>query len=207
MYRRRTLLIVSTFVVAFIVLTHAIWLKPIGGFLIVCDPVEPVDAVVPLAGGPFRVEVAAQLFHRGYAEWFVATDLDHAAFASGQLISEKIINEALAYDVPGERIHLIARPVVSTYTEAHAVRTIAEEQGWQSLIVVTNGRHTRRSHIIFHDVFRNSDIKLIFRPAPDLGGEDLWWQNSWQRYFVFQEYVKLFAFLLGYRSGAETLAE
>lgn len=185
-----------------LVWSYPFWLPSAGAFLIVQDPLVRADAIVPLAGGPHRVTRAAQLFRAGYATWFVASDPDPDQFALGRLTSRQIINEARARGIPASHMYLTAVPVTSTYTEARAVRDLAEAEGWQSLIIVTTPEHTRRTHIIFRHVLRGSGIALSVQPAINddtLPGR--WWQDHHQRHFVLQEYAKLFAFLMGYRSG------
>jgi hypothetical protein len=50
-----------------LVLTHPFWLSLIGGFLIVSEPLQRADVLVPLAGYVGRVEYAAELFEQGVA--------------------------------------------------------------------------------------------------------------------------------------------
>src|SRR5689334_18797594 len=47
----------------------------IAAFLIVADPLQSADALVPLAGDPARVGYATELFRRGYARWFIITSM------------------------------------------------------------------------------------------------------------------------------------
>lgn len=202
MCSRSHLLVLTLSTGMLLVLLRSLWLPAVGAFLIVRDPLMRADAIVPLAGGPHRVTRAAQLFFAGYAPHFVATDPDHEQFALGRLTSRQIFDEARAQGVPARHIYLTAVPATSTYTEARAVRDLAQREGWQSLIIVTSPEHTRRTRIIFCYVLRGSGIALSVQPAINddtLPGR--WWQGRDQRHFVLQEYAKLFAFLVGYRSG------
>ncbi|MBI5957407.1 MAG: hypothetical protein HY866_01640, partial [Chloroflexi bacterium] len=38
-------------IIALVVITHNVWLRWIGHFLVVSDPLQPVDAIVILGGG------------------------------------------------------------------------------------------------------------------------------------------------------------
>jgi uncharacterized SAM-binding protein YcdF (DUF218 family) len=81
-----------------------------------------------------------------------------------------------------------------------AVRALAEEQGWQSLLVVTSPAHTRRSHMIFREVFTDTGISIIIRPVMDeIDESEEWWQMKQKRKLVLNEYLKLGAFLVGIR--------
>ena len=48
-----------------ILASRQLWLPLIGGFLVVADPLQPADALLPLAGGQERVVYAAKLFNQG----------------------------------------------------------------------------------------------------------------------------------------------
>lgn len=205
MRSRSHLFVLAVLTGMLLVLLHPLWLPAVGAFLIVQDPLVRADAIVPLAGGPHRVTHAVHLFRAGYAPYFVVADPDSEQFALGRLTSRHIMHEALEQGVPASHMYLTAVPVTSTYTEARAVRNLAEAEGWQSLIIVTSPEHTRRTRIIFRHVLRGSGIAVSVQPAiNDDTPPGRWWQDRDQRHFVLQEYAKLFAFLVGYRSGAAT---
>jgi uncharacterized SAM-binding protein YcdF (DUF218 family) len=196
--RRRARLLAALLTSALLAATYQLWLPAIGSFLVVADPLRRADAVVPLAGGEQRVAYAAELFRRGYASWFVVTDL--APSRGGRSLSSKENSRAaIERGVGAERIRSTGAVVTSTYAEAQAVRGLAEQQGWRSLIVVTSPEHTRRAQLIFGQVFAGSGIALIVRPAEGSGyTPGIWWQNLDERRLALTEYLKLAAFLIGY---------
>jgi uncharacterized SAM-binding protein YcdF (DUF218 family) len=179
--------------------TRSHWLPAIANILVVADPLHPADAIVPLAGGVERAQHAAGLFQQGYAGSFVVTDNSIALHSLAQP-DLSITGIATAAGVPVARLHPIATTVTSTYEEAMAVRALAEEQGWQSLLVVTSPAHTRRSHAVFRNAFAGSGITVMVQPASaeEHDGE-FWWQDEDERKLVLNEYLKLFAFSIGYR--------
>lgn len=199
---RWRILVVLLLLVGSLWLGRPFWLPLVGAFLIVSDPLHPADAIIPLGGNPERVPYAAQLFRAGYAPAFVAFDLGRPPLFPCYADPIEIKCIALQEGVPSENIYLTGEVVTSTYTEARAVRELAEAQGWRSIIVVTSSTHTRRARIIFRHVFRGSGIELSVQPvANDRYDPDNWWQISYQRREVEREYLKLAAFLVGYRSG------
>ncbi len=180
--------------------TYQLWLPAIGAFLVVADPLQRADAIVPLAGGADRAASAAQLFRQGYAGWFVATDLAPDGQGAGMLSSKENAPEAIRRGVPAERICTTAAIVTSTYTEAQAVRALAEQRRWSSLIVVTSPAHTRRAQLLFREVFAGSGVAVIVRPAAELNADPApWWQSPGERSLSIREYLKLAASLVGYR--------
>lgn len=200
--RQRWWLLLAALVIG-IVLSHAYWLPTIRHMLLVADPLRPVDTIVPLAGGLSRASYAAMLYRQGYAEWFVVTDRLNAAVPVYPITEWGITEEAIANGVPQHRLRSIMVPIApvgSTYEEALAVRDLAELHSWQTLIVVTSAAHTRRSQTVFRDVFAGSGIRVIIRPADcDCETPSQWWLDTEERSLVWQEYLKLVAYRMGYR--------
>jgi len=180
--------------------THSLWLPLASDFLVVADPLQPADAVVPLAGGLQRANYAAVLFHQGYASSYVVTDAVHSENCL-QARRFDITGAALAAGIPQEHLRMTTRAVSSTYEEALAVKELAQAQNWQSLIVVTSPTHTRRARLIFRHIFADMSVKITVRPVA-YGGDKthLWWQDPDERKMVLLEYVKLLAFRVGYRA-------
>jgi uncharacterized SAM-binding protein YcdF (DUF218 family) len=192
-------IVIAVIAAGAVALSHTLWLPLIANILVVADPLQPADAIVPLAGGVERAQHAAGLFQQGYAGSFVVTDNSIALHSVAQP-DLSITGIATAAGISIDRLQPIATTVTSTYEEALAVRTLAEEQGWQSLIVVTSPAHTRRSRMIFHEVFADTGISIIIRPVMDkIDESEEWWQMKQKRKLVLNEYLKLGAFLVGIR--------
>ncbi len=147
-YRLIIIVLIST--ISSLILSYSIWLPSIAGFLVIADPLHPADAVIPLAGGVERAAYAARLHKDGYASWFVATDIKQPLDWEASLPADTpVACLALEQGVAQQHIVTTSSPVTSTYTEALAVRDLAQREGWQSLIVVTSPAHTRCSCAIF----------------------------------------------------------
>ncbi|MBN1956504.1 MAG: YdcF family protein [Anaerolineae bacterium] len=183
-----------------LILAGPLWLPLLGRFLVVSDPLQPADALVPLAGGRQRVVYGAELFNDGYARWFVATDMLLNVPGVRASYSELVQQEAVWQGVPRERILLLSRVADDTYQEAAFVRELAEEQGWQSLLVVTDPFHTRRARIMFRQVFADSGVSVVIYPVSDHWYQpDSWWKSGDGLRETWMEYSKLALYLVGYR--------
>lgn len=183
-----------------IILSYRLWLPLFGRWLVVADPLQPAQAIVPLAGGRERVGHAAKLYNDGYADWFVATNPPVTVPGIDESYSDLVRRAALRDGVPEDRFLTIPELVYTTYDEARAIRRLAEERGWNSLIIVTSPYHTRRTRVIFGDVFRDSGIAIAVRPVePDIYDGDAWWQDNDALRNTVLEYLKFIAHGLGYQ--------
>lgn len=101
------------------------------------DAVTDVDAVVALAGSGERREAAQALVERGVSEVLaVSNGGSDEGLDCGQ-------------DEPYEVICFVPDPARSgTLGEALAVRSLAEEQGWESIAVVTSDYHLFRTRVL-----------------------------------------------------------
>ncbi len=186
--------------ITLILASHQLWLPLIGGFLVVSDPLQPADALLPLAGGQERVVYAAELFNQGYADWLIATDMPLNVPGVRESYGELVKREATWQGVPEERILAAPGTAETTYQEALAVRQLAEERGLRSLIVVTDPFHTRRARMAFREAFRDSGIAVTVRPVNESEYHpDSWWQTRDGLRETWTEYVKLVLYVVGYR--------
>ena len=183
------------------ILAHSLWLPLIGRFLVVADPLQPADAVVPLGGGfAYRAVEASELLKDGYATWFVTADDEIDLPGIRESYGELVRQEALWQGVPGDRIIVMPGEVETTYEEALALRTLAQEQGWTSLLVVTDPYHTRRASLTFRDVFRGTGITVTVRPAENSRYDpEAWWRGVDAMRQTWTEYAQLVLYFLGYR--------
>ncbi|MFV9506635.1 MAG: YdcF family protein [Oscillochloridaceae bacterium umkhey_bin13] len=177
-----------------------VWLPWVGLGLVVRDPMITAEALVPMAGGDNRIREAIRLYHEGYAERILLTDMGQVA-PTDQVVSLR--NRYLAQSeggVPLAHLYTLDRRVRSTYTELEAVRDLAQREGWQSLILVTSPQHTRRTRLIADRVFAHSDIVVSVQPVR-LETTDLarWWVDPDERRMTLLEYPKILALLVGYR--------
>lgn len=173
------------------------WLPPLGAWLIVADALEPVDAVIPLAGDPARVPAAARIWAATSTPWFVATSMPQGDNG----YSATVIAAATAAGVPREAIIAPNSVALTTYGEAQIVQEVAQREGWRAVLIVTSPSHTRRARSIFRAVFAGSATRVIVQPAPNHWfAADTWWRSraGWRE--VVSEYAKWAVYLLGYHT-------
>ena len=183
------------------VLLRGYWLPLLGEFLVASDSLESVDAIVVLGGGErSRMAEGAVLLQEGYAPWLIVTDNPLNMPGIRQAYSELMITEAVWQGVPEDRILVTPGVAATTYEEALAVRELAQEQCFQSLILVTDPFHTRRAKWIFTDVLHEVDVSVIVYPAAGSWYQaESWWQTPDGLRETSMEYLKILAYILGYR--------
>ncbi len=168
-------------------------------FLIVSDPLVQSDAVAPLAGERSRVDAASALLLAGYARRFAVTDMwagvEKPALNYGRAVSD----QAVEAGVSRSQIIVGRQMVATTYQEAVELRRIAEEQRWNSLIVVTSTFHARRARLILGDAFAGTGIRISVQVVPGHWySADNWWTTAEGRLVTVEEYLKLALYLAGY---------
>jgi uncharacterized SAM-binding protein YcdF (DUF218 family) len=186
-----------------LLIQYRLWLPEIGRYLVVADPLQRADAIVPLAGERSRVFYAADLYREGLAPWFGITEM--WVGNPNPVISyvQSVTGQTLDAGVPRERIAYAAGQAVSTYEEAWNLRQLALARGWHSLIVVTSPFHTRRARLILHEVFSGTGISIIIRPVPAHWYDPAkWWTTAAGRQITLEEYLKLAAHAVGYEKFA-----
>lgn len=179
----------------------ALALRAAGAFLIVADPLQPVDAVAVLSGGsPKRIQTAAEYFRLQGAEIFIITDTGERIPTVPQSVAQMAVSAAEDEGVPGGKIVVTEEDAESTADEADAIREALIQRNKKSVLVVTDPYHTRRTRLIFRREFRGSGIEVIVRPV---SGSDYrsnrWWTSAegWRQ--TIQEYFKMAMYLVGIR--------
>lgn len=167
-----------------------ILLVGLGAVLIVGDPIGRVDAVVVLSGDDGDRLVQAIEFHAdGLAPNLVITDTSRTANA-------RLRKEALAGGFKASQIYLTEQQVNSTVDEARAALEVARNQGWDSLMVVTDPYHSFRTRLIFRRVFRGSGIEIVVRPVAGHWFRSSTWfyrADGWR--FAFSEVIRTISYL------------
>ena len=192
----RRLFIVALTLLAVVAVSYPIWLQWPGSFLVVADPLEKADLIEVLGGGdPQRGVVAAKLFKDGWAPRLTTTGKDFADYV-------KDLNKSLTYaeieawyltqnGVPPDKITVL-NITTTTYEEAQEMRKFMQKNGYKTIIVVTTIYHTRRAGMVFRNVFKGSDLKVIMQPAEGGGyNADHWWTRKNDLAFVKLEYIKM----------------
>lgn len=173
-----------------------------GGLLIVADPLEPSDAIVALSGGEDRINEAARLYEEKYGRVVILTETGEFLPEWNVNYSTLLIAEAVRLGIPSGAIVLTEGEATSTLDEARHVRDLMASRNMQSCIVVTDPFHTYRTRLIFREIFKDSGLRVAVQPVQGHWYQSRsWWLTSQGRKATFQEYLKLFAYLLGFKGG------
>lgn len=174
-------------------------LRGAGAFLIVADELEPAKAIVVLSGGDeTRMQEALNLYKEGYAKIIILTETGQELGNLDVLHSFDMRIQLMNNGVPSGNILITDHIVGSTEDEAFAVKNLLTNRQFDSAIIVTDPYHTKRTAIIFRDVFADSNIKLIIWPVRGSWYNSRTWflsPRGWQ--FTLLEYLKLAGYLLG----------
>lgn len=172
--------------------------RKIAGLLIIADPLEKADAGVVLGGGDeTRIDEAASLYKEGYIRYLVLTDTGAELANYDTRYVDEMRIKAVRMGVPVNLIYITKKLSDSTVEEAQAVKIVAHEQGFRSLVVITDPYHTYRTRLVYQDVFASDDISIIVHPVQNHWYQPTtWWKSvkGWQ--MTLLEYIKLARYYL-----------
>lgn len=171
----------------------------LGGFLVVGDRLQRSDTVVLLSGGDIaRLGEAVRIYQAGLAHRLLITETGSIPKGGGPRASTLLQRQAVTEGVAAGDIQTTLGKSSSTRDEAAAVLEFCEREGLDSIIVVTDPYHTRRTQLIFKDVFSGSGIQVSIRPVRDHWYRSMTWflhLRGWQ--MTISEYAKLTAMMFG----------
>ena len=147
---------------------------------IVNEPAAHADAILVLGDDNFygdRATEAAQLFRQNVAPVVVASGRRLRPSAG---MSELIEHDLIERGVPKEKVLRFPQDADNTREEAVALRRLAKEKGWKSVVVVTSNYHTRRVRYIFQKVFPSS-VEVSVASARDGDFDPEHWWEWWRR--------------------------
>lgn len=174
-------------------------LRGAGAFLIIADEPQPANAIIIMGGGgESRMGEALELFRDKLSRIIILTETGEYVGEYDYLQSFDIRIQLMNNGVPAGNILITDQEVTSTLEEAKAVLQLMKIQQMKSAIIVTDPYHTKRTSIIFNDIFADEDISLYFRPVtPSWYNSRTWFlsRDGWK--FTVLEYLKLTAYKLG----------
>lgn len=144
---------------------------------IVNEPAAHADAILVLGDDNFygdRATEAAQLFRQGVAPVVVASG---RRLRPGAGMCELIEHDLIERGVPKENVLRFPHDADNTREEAIALRRLAKEKGWKSMVVVTSNYHTRRVRYIFQKVIPSGvEVSVASARDGDFDPEH-WWER------------------------------
>jgi uncharacterized SAM-binding protein YcdF (DUF218 family) len=178
-------------------------LRGAGAFLITADELEPAKAIVVLSGGDeTRMREALDLYEARYANIIILTETGRELENLDVLHSFDMRIQLMNNGIPSGNILITDHIVGSTVDEAVALKNLLTNRQFNSAIIVTDPYHTKRTSIIFREIFSDSSIKIIIRPVTSSWFNSRSWFLSlrgWQ--YTLLEYLKLAGYFMGIKEN------
>ncbi|OFW13335.1 MAG: hypothetical protein A3H29_17300 [Acidobacteria bacterium RIFCSPLOWO2_02_FULL_67_21] len=200
---RRALLVATPL----LLLAAAYGFIELGPFLAREDPLQKADAIFVLAGTPMRRALeGADLYLAGYGPFLVLSrESTEGGFAEltrrGVSVPDDV---ARAQDVfrrmgiPAKAVIVPLREHRSTAAEAQTLRAMAQERGWDRVIIVSSPYHLRRSAFAFRRELEGTAVAVVMRATRYETAEPArWWRYRSDVRSVVQELPRLVAYVLG----------
>lgn len=172
-----------------------------GYYLVVRDPIKSSEAVAVLSGGGIeRMDHAAKLIEQNYAKRLIITETGSLDPSSGTKISKLMEEQAAQRGIRKVYVNVTDGESRSTREEAYAILKLMQTKEWGRVIVVTDSFHSRRTKVIFTDIFRGTGIRVSVNPvdAPDYWYHPAtWWVDAQSREATIYEYISLISYKLG----------
>ncbi len=179
---------------------HESILLAIGDFLIIQDDLHAADLIHVISGPDHRTDYGIYLMKQGYGKTIFFTggwcpDIQgiHAERGEDRAVTQGIQPQAIAID---------GFQVTSTYAEVVRLKEFIDSMAIpvESLIVVSDPYHMRRSHWVYQRVL-GKEIDLIMAPVPfELSPYDRdWWHHKKSRKMVGDEYLKTLYYYTRYQ--------
>ena len=176
-----------------LLLTVIIFLN-VGHWLVSEDQLEKAQAIAVLSGRmPLRAIEAAKLYRKGYARkvWLTrsaepAQSLEPMGIS---FVGEDFYNtRVLIHEgVPPDAIRVLDPPIVNTADEITAISDALREEQGQSVILVTNKVHTRRTRILWRNLAAGKGKAIVRGVSDDPFNASRWWKNTTDALDVVRE--------------------
>jgi uncharacterized SAM-binding protein YcdF (DUF218 family) len=166
-----------------------------GRFLIVNEDISPAEAIVVIGGDhkPQRMEQAVDLFNQGYAPVLIISAGTSVLEGSETLPEAEVMRrQALALGLSDDFL-IIENESRTTMENAIFTKTLLENEGIESIILVTSAYHSRRARRIFHDVF-GEKFHVSTQPAQTVNHPLFWLFTPDERQVVLYEYKNWFGY-------------
>ena len=116
-----------------------------------------------------------------------------------QPTSEIVRRVLLHRGIPQEKIVSLDGANRTTFDDARVLSDYLDSVPQDTVIVITNAFHTRRTRFIFREVLGRKSERLRFVAAPNPGfADDNWWQQRSGIRSVLSENIKLWFYFLRY---------
>jgi uncharacterized SAM-binding protein YcdF (DUF218 family) len=163
------------------------WLVWVYNYLDVGQAPRPADFIVMLGGGGQRPTLAAELYHQGYAPRIIVSGCSPTLDDDWARLVEA--------GVPAEAI-LVNDHAQSTWNEAQQIVDRLQTEGAESVLIVTDGYHTRRARETYIHLDSSIEVAAISTEGPLTA--HTWYNRPYGRSTIIKEYGKIGYYLLRY---------
>ncbi len=174
-----------------VVLSHQVWLRALGGFLVRSQEPFQADMVVVLAGDDSgnRILTAARLVEEGYAAKILVSG---TSCCYGRQESDLAIEFATRRGRPAAWFFSFPIRGHSTVAEAGEIVPELNRLRVRRFIIVTSNYHTRRAAGIYARLVPRDRFRVVAAPDWAFRPED-WWRSRDGRKQCFLEWSKTLA--------------
>lgn len=153
------------------------------------DELKKVDAIIAISGGDTtaRAEQATELYKAGWGEQLVFSG---AALDPLSPSNAQIMREFAEYAGIPEQVIRIEEEAQNTVENAMKTDEIAQEEQYESIILVTSPYHQRRAYLEFRDKL-GPDVEIINYPVEDDNWASTWWFKPTGWYLTVSETLKV----------------
>jgi uncharacterized SAM-binding protein YcdF (DUF218 family) len=185
----------------FCLLCSGIFAAPL---LVAKDILHPADTIIVIGGDhkPERVKHAVDLYNQGYAPVVIISAGTKVLEGDELLPEAEVMHRQASASGLSDSVLIVEDESLSTFQNAYYTKSICEDHGFRSVLLVTSMYHSRRARRIFLDVF-GSDISVSVQPAPQASCAFCWWFQPDQAKVVLYEYYSWGRYWIGIRSPRE----
>jgi uncharacterized SAM-binding protein YcdF (DUF218 family) len=199
-------LIIVAIAILQLIASHQAILKALGEGLIFQQPTpQQADVIVILANWEdtiIRARAGADLYRGGVAKMIFVPRMEQMAGLEeikrlGINIPDNrdlVITILQGLGVPLDAIETSAQEVTNTWEEAQEARSLVEQKGYKSVILVTSKYHSRRAYLIFRDALRGKATVISVPSTYDSPDPESWWKRDEDAKKVLMEYQKLLVY-------------
>lgn len=185
-------IIIPIAILMVLIVTHPIYLRAIGNFVIINDKLEKADAILVLSGdnpNGDRLKNGIKMLKSKWANRLVVSGNDIAWRTNVADIMEK---QALYLGAKKQNIIKVRHRSDSTSQESKKLLQVFKRSHIKKVILVTSNYHTRRAKRILNKAF-NNEIELLAFPVHDTyyyPDPDNWWKSRIQAKTLLLELTK-----------------
>lgn len=182
--------------------------KTLGKFLAKQDPLQKCEVIfAPASRVDTNFLYAVQLFKEGWGDWLVTTAPKESPMTikfretygltscSYPSVLEQVFQKE---GLPLEKL-IVMEDSLSSFTDCQLLHAHWSQHPFRSVIVVTDAPHARRMRMAMDKVFGDTGVKIRSSPSfPDIPLGDFFAEDDDYVMFVFEEYVKIVAYIMKY---------